>query len=79
MCVLVLLITALRGAGYLEGVVTRSSTTTSWASSCWLHTVFWAYIGFSQYIAHWYAKHPEETIYFLRRNTGAGTHSTSSW
>ena len=31
--------------------------------------VFWAYIGFSQYMLIWYANIPEETEYFLRRNT----------
>ena len=32
-------------------------------------TVFWAYIGFSQYMLIWYANIPEETEYFIRRNT----------
>jgi hypothetical protein len=32
-------------------------------------TIFWAYIGFSQYMLIWYANIPEETIYYLRRNT----------
>src|SRR5947209_13060872 len=32
-------------------------------------TVFWAYIGFSQYMLIWYANMPEETQYFIRRNT----------
>ncbi|NDD92042.1 molybdopterin oxidoreductase, partial [bacterium] len=30
-------------------------------------TVFWAYIGFSQYMLIWYANMPEETGYFLNR------------
>ncbi len=30
--------------------------------------VFWAYIGFSQYMLIWYANMPEETYYFIRRN-----------
>ncbi len=34
-------------------------------------TVFWAYIGFSQFILIWYANLPEETGYFLKRmNSG---------
>jgi hypothetical protein len=33
-------------------------------------TVFWAYIGFSQYMLIWYANIPEETSYFIRRNIG---------
>ena len=32
-------------------------------------SVFWAYIGFSQYMLIWYANMPEETQYFLLRNT----------
>jgi hypothetical protein len=32
-------------------------------------TIFWAYIGFSQYMLIWYANIPEETIYFRIRNT----------
>lgn len=33
--------------------------------------VFWAYIGFSQYMLIWYADLPEETFFFLRRQEGA--------
>src|SRR5437879_13492550 len=31
--------------------------------------VFWAYIGFGQYMLIWYANIPEEIQYFLTRNT----------
>jgi hypothetical protein len=31
--------------------------------------VFWAYIGFGQYMLIWYANIPEETQFFLTRNT----------
>ncbi len=34
-------------------------------------TIFWAYIGFSQYMLIWYANIPEETIYFQIRNTNS--------
>jgi hypothetical protein len=34
-------------------------------------TVFWAYIAFSQYMLIWYANLPEETIWYLRRQTGS--------
>ncbi len=40
-------------------------------------TVFWAYIAFSQYMLYWYANIPEETEWFLRRQTGQWT--TLSW
>ncbi len=33
-------------------------------------TVFWAYIGFSQFMLIWYANMPEETGYFMRRMVG---------
>ena len=33
-------------------------------------TVFWAYIGFSQFMLIWYANMPEETEYFMRRMAG---------
>ncbi len=32
--------------------------------------VFWAYIAFSQYLLIWYANVPEETEWYLRRQTG---------
>src|SRR5581483_10670281 len=31
--------------------------------------IFWAYVGFGQYMLIWYANIPEETQYFLARNT----------
>ena len=36
-------------------------------------TVFWAYIGFSQYFLIWYGNMPEETIWYLKRQTGQWT------
>lgn len=69
MCVLVLLVTALRSAGYLEGIVTVEHYHIM-GKLMLAFTVFWAYIGFSQYMLIWYANIPEETVYFLRRNTG---------
>lgn len=32
--------------------------------------IFWAYIGFSQYMLIWYANIPEETEFFLKRQSG---------
>lgn len=34
------------------------------------HTVFWAYITFSQFMLQWYANIPEETEYFIHRTHG---------
>jgi hypothetical protein len=61
-------ITALRRAGYLQEVVTLEHyhIMGKWMLA---FTVFWAYIGFSQYMLIWYANIPEETQYYLVRNT----------
>ncbi len=32
--------------------------------------IFWAYIGFSQFMLIWYANIPEETVFFLHRSEG---------
>jgi len=68
MSLLVLVITALRRAGYLEGVVTMEHyhIMGKWMLS---FSVFWAYIGFAQYMLYWYANIPEETQWFIVRNT----------
>ena len=68
MSLLVLVITALRKAGYLQETITveHYHIMGKWMLS---FTVFWAYIGFSQYMLIWYANMPEETEWFIRRNT----------
>src|SRR6201981_1058307 len=68
MSLLVLVITALRRAGYLKDIVTveHYHIMGKWMLA---FCVFWAYIGFSQYMLIWYANMPEETEYFIRRNT----------
>ena len=70
LCVLVIVITVLRAAGYYQGVIT-SEHYHILGKLIFAFTVFWAYIGFSQYLLIWYANIPEETVYFLRRNTGS--------
>jgi hypothetical protein len=68
MSLLVLVMTGLRQAGYLREVVTLEHY---YIMGKWMlaFSVFWAYIGFSQYMLIWYANIPEETQYFLARNT----------
>jgi len=68
MSLLVLIVTALRNAGYLQDVVTveHYHIMGKWMLA---FSVFWAYIGFSQYMLIWYANMPEETQYYLVRNT----------
>lgn len=69
MCVLVLIITGLRNCGYLKGIVTLEHYHIM-GKLMFAFTVFWAYISFSQYMLIWYANIPEETIWFMYRNTG---------
>jgi len=68
MALLVLVISALQRAGYLKNVVTREHYH---IMGKWMFAfcVFWAYIGFGQYMLIWYANIPEETQYYLTRNT----------
>ena len=68
MALLVLVITALRNAGYLRGVVTLEHYH---IMGKWMFAfcIFWAYIGFSQYMLQWYDNIPEETQYYIVRNT----------
>ena len=68
MSLLVLVITALRKAGYLQETVTPEHyhIMGKWMLA---FSVFWAYIGFSQYMLIRYANMPEETEYFIHRNT----------
>src|SRR4029077_5685438 len=57
MSLLVLVITALRKAGYLRDVVTAEHyhIMGKWMLA---FVVFWAYIGFAQYMLIWYANIP---------------------
>jgi hypothetical protein len=68
MSLLVLVITGLRKAGYLRETVTLEHyhIMGKWMLA---FVIFWAYIGFGQYMLIWYANIPEETEYFIRRNT----------
>src|SRR5256884_1666214 len=68
MSLLVLIITALRQAGYLKDVVTLEHyhIMGKWMLA---FCIFWAYIGFGQYMLIWYANIPEETQFFITRNT----------
>jgi hypothetical protein len=68
MSLLVLVITGLRKAGYLKGIVTveHYHIMGKWMLA---FCIFWAYIGFGQYMLIWYANMPEETQFFITRNT----------
>ena len=68
MSVIVLTITVLKNLGYLKPVNDQHfHTMGKWMLA---FTIFWAYIGFDQYMLIWYANIPEENIYFIIRNQG---------
>ena len=67
MSLLVLIITALKNTGHLKLVNVEHYHIMGKLMLAFC--VFWAYIGFSQYMLIWYANMPEETLYFIRRNT----------
>ena len=67
MALLVLVVTWLKGSGYLKAV--NEEHYHAMGKFMFAFTVFWAYIGYSQYMLIWYANIPEETIYFKIRNT----------
>jgi hypothetical protein len=57
-----------------NGIMTHSVNTEHYHDlGKWMFalTVFWAYIGFSQYMLIWYANLPEETIFYKLRRTGS--------
>lgn len=67
MALLIVITVTLRKNGYLEGLVTDEHYQIM-GKLLLTFTIFWAYIGFSQYFLIWYANVPEETSYFIRRN-----------
>ena len=67
MALLVLIVTALKKQGYLK--VVNDEHYHAMGKYLLAFTIFWAYIGFDQYMLIWYANIPEETIYFRLRNT----------
>ncbi|MGZ3697524.1 MAG: molybdopterin oxidoreductase [Bdellovibrionota bacterium] len=56
----------LRSKGKLEGIV-NDNHIHDLGKFMFAFTVFWAYIGFSQFMLIWYANLPEETEYYIRR------------
>jgi hypothetical protein len=61
-----LLVLYLRGKGKLTGIV-NDNHLHDLGKFMFAFTVFWAYIGFSQFMLIWYANLPEETSYFAHR------------
>lgn len=74
-CFTTLTIAGLQRAGMLKGVVTREHYH-DLGKLMFGFVVFWAYIGFSQYMLIWYGGIPEETAWFkYRLQNGWETHS----
>jgi hypothetical protein len=68
MSLIVLIITALKQKGYLD--VVNAEHYHIMGKFMLAFTIFWAYIGFGQYMLIWYANIPEENVYFIIRNQG---------
>jgi hypothetical protein len=68
MALLILITKALHNAGYLRTVISTEHYHIM-GKLLLSFTVFWAYIAFSQFFLIWYANIPDETAFFLRRNT----------
>lgn len=56
----------LRSKGKLDGIL-NDNHLHDLGKFMFAFTVFWAYIGFSQFMLIWYANLPEETGYFIKR------------
>ena len=81
MSLLVLVITALRRAGYLKDIITLEHyhIMGKWMLA---FTIFWAYIGFGQYMLIWYANIPEETaiLHYSKHGIVVGAeHAAGGW
>ncbi len=66
----ILISNAFRAAGYLKGVVTVEHNHIM-GKLLLAFTIFWAYTAFSQYMLIYYANIPEETIFYIHRNTNS--------
>ncbi len=71
----------------ITGYMIRKGYARGWVTIEHLHdlakymkafTVFYAYIGFSQFLLIWYANLPEETIFYLARSSGGWMAATLS-
>lgn len=67
---IIVVCTRLQASGHLAGVVTAEHYQDLGKLLFAFGMVFWAYIGFSQYMLIWYANIPEETGWFLARQVG---------
>jgi hypothetical protein len=66
MSLIILVVLGLKNVGYLKFI--NEEHYHIMGKLLFTFTVFWAYIGFSQYMLIWYGNIPEETEWFIRRN-----------
>ena len=66
MALIILVVFGLKHAGYLSFVNEEHYHMMGKLLFCF--SIFWGYIGFSQYMLIWYGNIPEETEWFVRRN-----------
>ncbi len=69
MSTMALMIFFLHRAGFMRNVI-NSEHLQDVGKLVFAFTVFWAYIGFSQYMLIWYASLPEETFWYMARQSG---------
>ncbi|RPI68464.1 MAG: hypothetical protein EHM43_04810 [Ignavibacteriae bacterium] len=69
LAILTLMVVALHKNGLLKGYI-RDEHFHDLGKLMFAFSVFWAYIGFSQYFIIWYANLTEETIYYTHRLSG---------
>ena len=69
LALLCILTIVLKRQGLLDGIV-NDNHLHDIGKFMFAFTVFWAYIGFSQFMLIWYANLPEETGYYIRRMQG---------
>lgn len=70
MAVMILIMLYVMKNGWVRGLITENHLHDV-AKYMMSFTVFYAYIGFSQFLLIWYANLPEETIFYLNRSQGA--------
>ncbi|MEN9722054.1 MAG: hypothetical protein RJB38_40 [Pseudomonadota bacterium] len=68
LALLAIVTVAMKRKGMLDGILNENHLH-DLGKFMFAFTVFWAYIGFSQFMLIWYANMPEETGYFLHRLT----------
>ncbi len=66
MSMIILVVVGLKNAGYLQFV--NEEHFHIMGKLLFVFSIFWGYIGFSQYMLIWYANIPEETEWFIKRN-----------